>query len=112
MFGKDSRLNSLASRKQLLIAESDLNRIQVVEGVAGLMAGATTLAGQMKSLASIGGILAIGIAAFRNAGASRPVTRSTWLQTALKAAGVVSNLWMAFRPKGRDRDDNQPTAKI
>ena len=53
MFGNSSRINPLESRKRLLIAESELNRAQLVGDVAALTAEIHTLAERAKSFGSV-----------------------------------------------------------
>ena len=60
MFGKKPRLNPLASRKQLLIAESELNRAQLAEdwqAVAGEISSLTARAKSFGTLASAAAVL-------------------------------------------------------
>jgi hypothetical protein len=49
MFGNNPRMNPLESRKRLLIAESELNRTQLVQEWVALAAGVRTLTGRVKS---------------------------------------------------------------
>ena len=68
MFGKKPRLNPLESRKQLLIAESELNRAQMAGDMAALTAGVRTFTDRAKSFGSIASsaaVLVAGLAAFR-----------------------------------------------
>ena len=68
MFGRSSRLNPLESRKQLLLAESELNRAQLVVDLAALAADVGALTDRAKtlgSLASSAAMLVAGLAAFR-----------------------------------------------
>ena len=68
MFGKKPRMNPLESRKQLLIAESELNRAQLVGDMAVLTADIRTLTDRAKSFGSIASSVAVlvaGLAAFR-----------------------------------------------
>jgi hypothetical protein len=108
MFGKKPRLNPLKSRKQLLIAESELNRAQLVGDMAALTADVHMIADRAKSfgsIASAAAVLVTGLAAFRR---DKPVdtdAKPSWLQTIFKGAGLISSLWLAFRPRGRDRND-------
>jgi hypothetical protein len=53
MFGKNARMNTLATRKQLLLAESELNRARLIRDMAELSAGVRTLTGRAKSFTSI-----------------------------------------------------------
>lgn len=104
MFGKNPRINPLESRKQLLIAESELNRAQLVGDMAALMAGVRTLTDRAKSFGSIASsaaVLVAGLAAFRRGKPVDASARPSRLQTILKGAGLISTLWLAFRsPRG------------
>jgi hypothetical protein len=98
----------LESRKQLLIAESELNRAQLVEEWVAMTVGVRTLTARVKtygSLASSAALLVAGLAAFRrgkplDAGAKLP-----WWQTILKGAGWASTLWLALRAKSHDQEN-------
>ena len=107
MFGKNPRLNLLESRKQLLIAESELNRTQMAGDVAALMAGVRALTDRAKSFGSIAtsaaGLVA-GLAAFRRGKPAGADAKPSWLQTLLKGAGLISTFWLAYRSPRRDRD--------
>jgi hypothetical protein len=106
MFEKDSRLNPLESRKQLLVAKSELNRAQMMADMAGLSADIRALGDRARffdSIASSAAVLMSGLAAFRRGQPADADAKPSWLRTALKGAGLVSNLWLALRPKGRNR---------
>jgi hypothetical protein len=108
MFGKNPRMNPLESRKQLLIAESELNRAQLVGDLAALTAGVRTLTDRAKSfglIASSAAVLVAGLAAFRRTKSAPADAKPSWLQNILKGAGMVSTLWLAFRSRGRDQKD-------
>ena len=108
MSGKNPRMNSLESRKQLLIAESEINRAQLLEEMAALTAGVRTVTARAKSFGSIASaatVLVTGLAAFRRTRSVLGAAKPSWLQTALKGAGMVSTLWMAFRSRRRDQND-------
>ena len=107
MFGKKPRLNPLESRKQLLIAESELNRAQMAGDMAALTAGVRTLTDRAKtfgSIASSAAVLVAGLAAFRRGKPAGADAKPSWRQTILKGAGLISTLWLAFRSQRRDRD--------
>ena len=70
MPGKNPCLNPLASRKQLLIAESELNRAQLVQewrAISGEVHALAIRARTISSIVSVGASLVAGLAA-----ASRP----------------------------------------
>ena len=102
MFGKNPRMNPLESRKQLLIAESELNRVQLAGEMAALTADVRTLADRAKSFGSIASsaaVLVAGLAAFRRGKPVDADAKPSRLQTILKGAGLISTLWLAFRPR-------------
>jgi len=114
MFGKNPRMNPLESRKQLLIAESELNRAQLVGDMAALTAGIRTLTDRAKSfgsIASAAALLVAGLAAFRRGKCVDAGVKPSWLQTILKGAGMVSTLWLAFRAKGHDQENQEPNSR-
>jgi hypothetical protein len=107
MFKKDPRLNPLQSRKQLLLAESELNRVQMMEDMAALRAEVRMLTDRARSfdsIASSAAVLVSGLAAFKRGSTTGSDAKPSWMKTMLKGAGLVSNLWLAFRPKECDHN--------
>ena len=107
MFGKNPRMNTLQSRKQLLLAESELNRAQLAGDMAALTAEVRTLTDRAKSFGSIASsaaVLVAGLTAFRRGKPAGADAKPSWRQTLLKGAGLISTLWLAFRSQRRDRD--------
>jgi len=101
-------MNSLESRKRILIAESELNRAQLVQEWQTMADGVRSVTDRAKSFGSIASIAAVwvaGLAAIRRSKFSRPGEKPSWWQTILKGAGMVSTLWLAFRAKGHDQQD-------
>jgi collagenase-like PrtC family protease len=99
-------MNPLESRKQLLIAESELNRAQLVGDMAALTADVRTITGRAKSFGSIASSAAVLVAALAAFKRGKPVdadAKPSRLQTILRGAGLISTLWLAFRSKRRDR---------
>jgi hypothetical protein len=114
MFGKKTRVNPLESRKQLLIAESELNRAQLVQEWVVMTAGARTLTDRAKSFGSIASsaaLLVAGLASFRRGKSGDTGVKPSWLQTILKGAGLISTLWLAFRAKGHDQENKEPNSR-
>jgi hypothetical protein len=104
MFGKNPRVNQLESRKQLLIAESEINRLRMLEELEVMTEGVRGLADRVKSvgsLASTAALIAAGVTAFRRSQAMPDGAKPSWLQTALKGAQVVGSIWLAFRARPR-----------
>ena len=106
-------MNPLELRRRFLIAESELNRTQAIEDCAELMAGAGGLAKRAKSIGlmlSSVGLLFSAVAAIRRGRTSKAAGPVSWLQTAIKGAGLASTLWLAFRQRrGDQKDASAPT---
>lgn len=101
-------MNSLESRKQLLVAESELNRAQLLEEMAALTACIRKITDRAKSfgsVASVASVLVTGLAVFRRTRSLLAVAKPSRLQTILKGAGMVSTLWLAFRARRRNQED-------
>jgi len=102
-------MNPLESRKQLLIAESELNRSQLVGNLVALAANARTLTDRAKSFGTIASsviTLLTVVVAFRHGDkAGKAGAKPGWLPTLLKGASLISTLWLAFRPRGGDPKD-------
>ena len=106
MFGKNPRLNRLESRKQLLIAESELNRAQLLQEWRTMADEVHALAEQartIRSLASAAASLVAGVASFRRKKSASGAGKSSWWQSLLKGAQWASSLWTEFRPSDRDQ---------
>jgi len=97
-----------------LVAESEINRAQLVHEWVAMTAGVRSFTDRVKTCASIASsaaVLVAGLAAFRR---SRPVdadTKPYWLATILKGAGLVSTIWLAFRSRGHDHEKKQPNTR-
>jgi len=97
-------MNALESRKQLLIAESNLNRARLVAELAAVTAGVRALkdrAQSLRSIASSAAVLLAALAALQRRKPAVPDAKASWLRSLLRGAGLVSNLWLALRsPRG------------
>ena len=113
MFGNHPRVSPLESQKRLLIAESELNRAQLVGDMAALAGSARAFTGRAKSfgsIASVGALLVAGISAFRRGKSVFTGPKPSWFQTIFKGASMISSLWLAFRSRGC-RKENRKTGK-
>jgi hypothetical protein len=102
-------MKPLESRRQLLIAESELNRMQMQEEWQAMTNGVRSIADRAKSLGSVASSIAVlvaGVAAFRRGKSVDAAARPSRLQAILKGAGLISSLWLALRSRGRDQKDN------
>jgi len=108
MFGKGSRMTALESRKQLLIAESELNRAELLQDMVAVTAGVYTLTDRAKSfgsMASYAAVLVAGLAALRRGKSALTDAKPSWLQTIFKGTGLMSTLWLAFRSQRHHQKD-------
>jgi hypothetical protein len=107
MSKKPPQLNPLVSRKEVLVVESERNRAQMIEDVDALSADIHALADRAKSfdaIASSAAVLVSGLSAFQRAKFTDGDAKPSWLRSIVKGAGLVSNLWLAFRPKSRHQN--------
>ena len=112
MPGQMPRVNPLQLRKELLVAESELNRAQLIEEWQAMTVGVRTLGARVKTLgsvASVAALLVAGVSAFRRGRASSNEAHSSKLQMALKGAKLATSIWLAFRSRSRDQKDKYET---
>jgi hypothetical protein len=105
---KNSRLNPLESRKRLLVAESELNRAQMVADLSALKSDARALVDHVTSFGSIASTVArlvSGLAAFKREEPENGDGKSHWFRKIIRGAGLVSSVWRAFRPKEREKNE-------
>jgi hypothetical protein len=109
MSGKKPRLNPLESRKQLLIAESELNRVQLVQEWRAVADGVHSVVDRAKTLGSVASVaaaLVAGLASFHRKESPPIAEKPSWLQATFKGAELISTLWQAFRSRGQGQDGN------
>jgi hypothetical protein len=102
MFGTTSHLSPLESQKQLLIAESELNRVQLFQEWQTMAEGVRGLAGRAKTIgtwASAVALLLAGITAWRRGAPATVAAKSSWFQKMLRLARVASTIWFAIRAR-------------
>jgi hypothetical protein len=91
-------MNPLQSRKQLLIAESELNRAQLVQEWQTMADGVRSVADRARTISSIASTAASLIAGRRTRFAPGD-ERPSWWRTLLKGAPLAGLLWSKFRPR-------------
>ena len=107
MFGKESRVTPLESRKQLLVAESELNRARLSEEWQRMRRGVGDLASRAKTIAawaSAAGLLVTGVNALRRGPPAPVASKSGWFHKILSGARLASTLWFAFRPRNEKEE--------
>ena len=111
MFGRRSDVNPLAARKQLLIAESELNRAQLIEDwqtMAEGVRGITKRARSIGTLASSAVSLLTGMVSYAKSRPEPAAAKSSWFEKLVGGARLASTIWLALRPRGTNSEDSQP----
>ena len=108
MSGKKPCMNPLESRKQLLIAESELNRAQLIQEwrtMADEVHSLTSQAMTIGSIASAAASLVAGLASCRPKKSAHAAEKPSWWQTILKGAQLAGSLWSGFRSQDREQTE-------
>jgi len=95
-------MNPLESRKQLLIAESELNRAQLLQECQAIAEGVRSVAGRARTLrflASTAAWLMADLSSFRRARSGNADGKPSGWQILLKGAQLAGSLWSEFRPR-------------
>lgn len=102
-------MNSLVSQKQLLIAESELNRVQLVQEWQMLTDEVQALTHQARTVSSLVSSAISLIAGLMAIGRKKPAPaaeKTSWWQSLLKGAGFFGTIWSEFRSPGCGRNEN------
>jgi hypothetical protein len=95
-------MNSLESRKRLLVAESELNRAHLAQEWTAAVDGVHSLSGQARTITSAAvaaGSLVAGLVAFRRARSASAGGKVHWWQSLLKGGLLAFSLWARSRPR-------------
>ena len=103
MPGKTPRVTPLELRKQLLIAESEINRAELlrqgqmlVDGISDLVRKASSFSMIAPSIASL-----VGVVAASTTGTSAAAdSKASWLQKGIRTARLAFQIWLVFRSFG------------
>ena len=95
-------MNPLQSRKKLLIAESELNRAQLVQDWQTMADDVHVFTKQARTIGSLAiGAMALisGLSWFSRKKSAPANERPSWLQTILKGVGLAGSLWSECRQR-------------
>lgn len=107
MSGKEPCLNPLVLRKQLLVAESELNRAQLLQEWESMTAPVRGFAERAKSfgaMASSATSLATGLFTFRRGTPAPAAAKPSWIDAVLKGVRLAASIGLAFRAKGDKKE--------
>ena len=99
MFGRKSHVSPLELRKQLLIAESELNRAQLCEEWQMMTHGVRDLAHRAKAIAAwapSAALLVAGLVVLRQSKVMAAEEKPSWFQRGLKGARLAYSIWLAL----------------
>ena len=94
-------MNPLALRKQLLLAESELNRAQLAQEWGTIAESTRWVTARAKSYSSValtGALLMAGFTYFRRIRSAPAARKPSWWQLLLKGVKLGASLWSEFRP--------------
>jgi hypothetical protein len=112
MSGKQTRLSQLQLRKQLLIAESDLNRALLLQEYQTLAGGLRGLTDRARAFSTIGSSIipfAAGLVRFVRRKAPPPASNSSWFPKVLSGARLAFAIWRIFRSRGSAPEKSSQT---
>ena len=107
MSGKEPRLSPLELRRRMLIAESELNRAQLLQEWESMTAPVRGFAERSKSFGSMAtsaASLATGLFTFRRGPPTPVPEKPSWLDTVLKGVRLAASIGLAFRAKGEKEE--------
>jgi hypothetical protein len=111
MSGNNPHVKRLESRKQLLIVESELNRVQLQTEIKSMANEVGLLARRAKTIGVIGPVIVslVGsLATPRGKAAGSESKKNPWWSAVVSSAGFFSSLWSEFRAqKHKPRNGNR-----
>jgi hypothetical protein len=102
-------MKTLESRKQLLIAESELNRAQLASDWRSMTDEVHALSNRAKTIgtmASVTATLLAGISSLRRKPAPSGSAKSGWWPTLLKVATIATSIWSEIRSQDHRRENH------
>ena len=107
MFGKESCISVLAARRQLLVAESEINRVRLGQEWQALTDEANQVVHRAKSFTGMATsilslIAAVGV--FTRPAPTPATAKTSWLQKISSGVRLASTVWLLFRPRGSNSE--------
>jgi hypothetical protein len=105
MSGKNFHLTPLESRKQLLLVESELNRVQLLNELRDLKSEISHVTEQVRTIGSFASSVAKLTTTFStignifNHGSTDEEAKSSWFSKLLNGARTGASIWGALRSK-------------
>jgi len=99
MFRQQPRLNPLQARKQLLIAESEINRAEMLHEWREITDGVRHMTDRAMSVGSLASAATLLVSAFPLRNPEPSTGKSSWLNTIFKGAKLAGSIWLAYRSR-------------
>ena len=99
MFGQKPRVIRLQTRKQLLIAESEINRTQCSTNGMISQTAFAALSDRVKSVGSLASAATLLVSAFPLRKSEPSTGKSSWVNTIFKGAKLAGSMWLAYRSR-------------
>jgi hypothetical protein len=114
MSGRKSQVSPLESRKRLLVAESEINRVRLLEEWQAMTQGVRVLAHRTKAVAAWAApvtLVVAGLAACWRRKSAPAAGKSTWFQRIVNGARLASTCWFAYHAARQQAERQLPAAK-
>jgi hypothetical protein len=99
MFGQKPGVNPVQARKQLLIAESEINRAEMLLEWQEVSGGVRAFTNRVKSVGSLASAATLLVSAFPFRKAEPSTAKSSWVNTIFKGAKLAGSVWLAWRSR-------------
>jgi len=94
-------MTPLIVRKQLLIAESEFNRAELVREFKVVSDDVHALTRRAKTVSSLASAVAVLIAGLTSSRREKAASPPTWVPTILKGADLIGAFWSEFRTRSK-----------
>jgi hypothetical protein len=94
-------MTPLTVQKQLLIAESEFNRAQLVRELDEISDDVHALTRRAKTVSSLASAVAMLIAGLTSSGREKSASPPSWMPTLLKGADLIGAFWSEFRARSK-----------
>ncbi|MGZ4974193.1 MAG: hypothetical protein ACXWJB_13980 [Limisphaerales bacterium] len=89
----------MQARKSLLIAESEINRAEMLHELQEISGGVRALIDRVKSVGSLASAATLLVSAFPLRDSQPPARKSSWVNTLFKGAKLAGSVWLAWRSR-------------
>ena len=99
MFRTKPGLTAIETRKQLLIAESEINRVKLLEEGQAFAGEVSRLVTQATSINTIAKSILPLVSGLAELTGAKAMVKSSWVQKAFSGARLACTVWALFRSR-------------